>query len=71
MNAVEQRDHFKKLYETVNEELHKSEVENLTYRRRIDRLESWIAREGVINDHCTFFIINKICDGCRCGRREK
>lgn len=40
-------------------------------RRRIQELEAWITTEGVRNDTCTFSILKRVCDGCRCERRDK
>jgi len=39
--------------------------------KRIQELEAWIEREGIQNETCTFSILRKVCDGCRCERREK
>lgn len=39
--------------------------------KRIAELEEWVKSEGEHNDTCTFNILKKVCDGCRCGRREK
>ena len=39
--------------------------------KRIQELESWIEREGIQNDTCTFFILNRVCEGCRCDRRKE
>lgn len=37
-------------------------------RKRIAALEDWIKSEGERNDTCTFSILGKICEGCRCGK---
>ncbi len=40
-----------------------------TLEKRIAELEAWIKAEGEHNYTCTFNILNKVCDGCRCDRR--
>jgi len=64
MNTVQQRD-------DLNRILHKRNTEIEQQRKRIQELEYYITREGEMNGICTFDILNKICNGCRCGRREK
>lgn len=39
--------------------------------KRIAELEDWIKAEGEHNDTCTYAILNKVCDGCRCERMKK
>ena len=41
-----------------------------TLEKRIAELEEWIRYEGIIDDTCTYAILNKVCDGCRCGRLD-
>jgi LPS sulfotransferase NodH len=33
------------------------------------RLRKWIQSEGVRTDTCTYPVLGKICEGCRCSRR--
>lgn len=42
-----------------------------TLEHRIEELEAWIKAEGEHNDTCTYPILKRVCDGCRCERREK
>ena len=41
-----------------------------TLENRIAELEEWIKAEGEHTDTCTYAILNKVCDGCRCGRLD-
>ena len=38
---------------------------------RIKELETCIAEFWASHDECSFDILNRVCDGCRCERREK
>lgn len=40
-------------------------------RARVEELEGWIAEEGSRSDTCTRWILNRVCDGCRCGKALK
>lgn len=55
---------FKRLLKTRNSEIEQQ-------RKRIQELEAWIESEGRHFDTCTFSILKRVCDGCRCERREK
>lgn len=41
-----------------------------TLEKRIVELEAWIKAEGEHGDTCTYAILNKVCDGCRCEKRR-
>ena len=38
--------------------------------KRISELEEWIKAEGEHTDTCTYPILKRVCDGCRCGRLD-
>lgn len=40
-----------------------------TLEHRITELEEWVKAEGEHTDTCTFSILKRVCDGCRCERR--
>jgi hypothetical protein len=37
----------------------------------IRRLKEWIRAEGQRNDTCTYDILHKVCEGCKCKRVRK
>ena len=41
-----------------------------TLEHRIAELEAWIKAEGEHGDTCTYAILKRVCDGCRCGRLD-
>ncbi len=47
-----------------------ADVVNMQYEaaNEIERLRNWIREEGVQTDTCTFNVLGKICDECRCGK---
>lgn len=39
--------------------------------KRIEFLEDYIPSEGCRADTCTFGILKEVCNGCRCGKKDK
>ena len=45
--------------------------ESLTLKKRIEHLENYINEEGERNGVCTFDILQRVCDGCKCEKGKK
>ncbi len=35
-----------------------------------ESLRDWIRREGEVSNICTYHILNEVCQGCQCGRKN-
>ena len=46
----------------------KAESEVAALKARVAGLELWIREEANHNDTCSYDILHKVCDGCRCHR---
>ena len=46
-------------------------AENVSLKKRIQTLESYINEEGERNGVCTFGILQRECDGCGCEKGKK
>ena len=40
-------------------------------KREIEMLRAWVKQQGEQTDICTFNVLKKKCDWCRCGRTQK